>query len=98
MMALPLGVLVLRGLLAKSQNLRYATAILGLLSVYQVWGGIWYNHTATAFTWVSIGMWLSCLNHHGISRPSLRIGDGHLASGEPWVAWPAGLSRGQFEG
>lgn len=92
-MALPLGVLVLHGLLGKSQNLRYATAILGLVSVYQVWGGIWYHHTATAFTWVSIGMWLSCLNHHGISRPSLRASDRQVALWRSWVGTRSQPSR-----
>lgn len=62
---LPLVVLVVRGLKSKAHEFRCATAVLGVFSTYAVWTGIWYNHTATAFTWVSVAIWLSCL--HGQS-------------------------------
>lgn len=57
----PLVVLAVRGLSSKRHEFRSATALLGVFSVYSVWSGIWYNHTATAFTWVSIALWASCL-------------------------------------
>jgi hypothetical protein len=57
----PLVVLVVRGLTSKRHEFRSATALLGVFSAYSVWSGIWYNHTATAFTWLSIAIWVSCL-------------------------------------
>jgi len=64
----PLVVLVVRGLKSNWHEYRCATALLGLFSAYSVWGGIWYNHTATAFTWLTIAIWLSCL--HGQALPT----------------------------
>jgi len=81
--SLVLGVLALRGLRSKSHEFRCATALLGVLSVYSVWSGIWYNHTATAFTWLSIAIWLSCLYRQGapaIPRPRVPRGIGRSAS------------------
>jgi hypothetical protein len=59
---LPLGMLVVRGLQSNWHEFRFATALLGVFSAYSVWTGIWYNHTGTALTWLSIAIWLSCLN------------------------------------
>ena len=53
---------VLRGLAGRSYNFKCASAIVGAVSVYWVWNGIWYNHTATAFTWLLIAIWLGSLN------------------------------------
>ena len=84
-MALALGVLNAQGLTSKSYEFRCATALLGLFSLYWVWSGIWYNHTATAFTWVSIGMWLSCSNFQNgrLTRKSERA-DEEDASQSPF--------------
>jgi hypothetical protein len=62
MITLPLALLTLRGLKSNWHEYRCATALLGVFSTYSVWTGIWYNHTGTAFTWLSIAIWLSCLN------------------------------------
>ncbi len=66
--ALPLAALVIRGLKSNRHEFRCATALLGVFSAYSVWTGIWYNHTGTAFTWLSVAIWLSCL--HNQTLPS----------------------------
>jgi hypothetical protein len=68
---LPLAVLVMRGLKSNRHEFRCATALLGVFSAYSVWTGIWYNHTATAFGWLSIAIWLSCLQSQTL--PAARL-------------------------
>ncbi len=74
LIALPLVVLVAPGLRSRSHEFRCATAVLGAFSAYSVWTGIWYNHTGTAFTWLSVAIWLSCLRGRTLppSGPSSR--------------------------
>ena len=54
-------VVVFRGLTGPSYDLRCVSALLGVVPTYWIWSGTWYNHTATAFTWLSIAIWLSYL-------------------------------------
>ncbi len=74
LITLSLVVLVVRGLRSNAHDFRCATALLGVISTYSVWTGIWYNHTGTAFTWLSIAIWLSCLRGQAIpsSGPQAR--------------------------
>ena len=60
MITIALVALVVPGLTSNSHEFRSASALLGVFSAYWVWSGIWYNHTATAFTWLSIAIWLGC--------------------------------------
>jgi hypothetical protein len=83
---LPLVVVVVRGLRSNRHELRCATALLGVFSAYSVWTGIWYNHTGTAFTWVSIAIWLSCLR--GQTRLASRA-----SSRARWLKAASGYAR-----
>jgi hypothetical protein len=83
---LPLVVLVMLGLRSSSHEFRCATAVLGAFSAYSVWTGIWYNHTGTAFTWLSVAIWLSCL--HG--RTLLPGGPSSRAR---WLKGASGYAR-----
>jgi hypothetical protein len=85
---IPLVVLVVRGLSSKRHEFRSATALLGVFSVYSVWSGIWYSHTVTAFTWLSIAIWLSCLRSQPLPA------SGTLARGL-WRKAAAGKARDQ---